>query len=135
MERVLWVGPRPPPKQLGELLAQQETLLAHYVDVQTAIGAVNGQDVAVAIVTADAPDAPKAVEKLCSSRPDIQVLLATDSGIQRHVVLALWGGASGVLEFKSQSKNEIVLEIQEWIGRHRQVVRERELLLRLHALN
>jgi CheY-like chemotaxis protein len=134
MERVLWVGPRPPPKQLGELLGQQETLLAHYLDAQTAISAVHGQDVAVAIVIDD-PGAPKTVERLCTARPDIQVLIATDSGIQRPVVLALWGGASGVLEFKSQSKNEIVLEIQEWIGRHRQVMRERDLLLRLHTLN
>src|SRR6185295_9299026 len=122
MERVLWVGPRPPPKQLGELLAQQETLLAHYLDAKTAIGAAHGQEVAVAIVTADDPLAPKTVEALCGARPDIQVLLATDIGIQRPIVLALWGGASGVLEFKSQSKNEIVLEIQEWIGRHRQVM-------------
>lgn len=135
MERVLWVGPRAPPKQLGELLAQHETLLAHYVDVQTAISAVHGQDVAVAIVTGDQPDAPKAVERITASRPDIQVLLATDTGIDRQVVLSLWGGASGVLEFRTQSKNEIVLEIQEWIGRHRQVMRERDLLLRLHALN
>jgi DNA-binding NtrC family response regulator len=135
MERVLWVGPRPPPKQLGELLDQQETLLAHYLDAQTAIGAVHGQDVAVAIVTADHPGAPKVVERLTSARPDIQVLLATDMGIERQIVLALWGGASGVLEFRTQSKNEIVLEIQEWIGRHRQVMRERDLLTRLHALN
>lgn len=135
MERVLWVGPRPPPKQLGELLGQQQTLLAHYLDAQTAIGAMHGQDVAVAIVTADQAEAPKVVEQLTAARPDLQVLLATDSGIPRQVVLSLWGGASGVLEFRSQTKNEIVLEIQEWIGRHRQVLRERDLLLRLHALN
>jgi len=135
MERVLWVGPRAPPKQLGELLQQQETLLAHYVDVQTAIGAVHGQDVAVAIVTADQPEAPKAVEKLTAARPDVQVLLATDAGIDRQIVLSLWGGASGVLEFRTQSKQEIVLEIQEWIGRHRMVMRERDLLMRLHRLN
>lgn len=135
MERVLWVGPRAPPKQLGELLGQQETLLAHYLDAQTAISAVQGQDVAVAIVTGDSADAPRCVEKLTHARPDIQVLLATDSGIERQVVLSLWGGASGVLEFRTQTKTEIVLEIQEWVGRHRQVMRERDLLLRLHSLN
>src|SRR3954447_3398632 len=105
MERVVWVGPRPPPKQLGDLLGEQDTLLQHYVDAATAIGAVHGVDVAVAIVTADAPGAPKIVEQLTAARPDVQVLLATDTGIDRQIVLSLWGGASGVLEFRTQSKS------------------------------
>ncbi|MBK7858947.1 MAG: response regulator [Archangiaceae bacterium] len=135
MERVLWVGPRPPPRELGELLGQQETLLAHYADAPTALMAVHGQEVAVAIVTGDDPNAPKTIERITSARPDIQVLLATDTGIARQVVLGLWSGASGVLEFRTQTKNEIVLEIQEWVGRHREVLRERDLLMRLHSLN
>lgn len=135
MERVLWVGPRPPPSELGELLRQHGTLLAHHASAQLAIAAAAGQDIAVAIVTGDQHECPKSVEQLTHARPDIQVLLATDFGIARQVVLSLWAGASGVLEFKSQSKNEIVLEIEEWVARHRKVLRERDLLLRLHKLN
>src|SRR5581483_8036542 len=135
MHRVVWVGLRPPPPQLAELLAHQNTELSAFTDADKALTALGPTGAAVAIVTADQAEAPKWVERLTSARTDIQVLLATDTGISRQVVLSLWAGASGVLEFRSQSRAEIVLEIQEWIGRHRQVQNERDLLLRLHALN
>jgi DNA-binding NtrC family response regulator len=135
MELVLWIGSRQPPKQLGELLAAEKSELQHHADAAAALAAVQGRDVAVAIVTGDQQESPAIVQTVTSARPDIQVLLATDFGIERQVVLALWSGASGVIEFKSQSKKEIVDEIQEWVGRHRRVLRERDLLLRLHHLN
>jgi DNA-binding NtrC family response regulator len=135
MHRVVWVGLRPPPPQLAELLAHQNVELSAFTDADKALGVLGPSGAAVAIVTADHAEAPKWVERLTAARTDIQVLLATDTGISRQVVLSLWAGASGVLEFRSQSRAEIVLEIQEWIGRHRQVQNERDLLLRLHALN
>jgi DNA-binding NtrC family response regulator len=135
MVRVLWVGLRPPPPQLEELLAQQDCELTAFKSADEALASLGPTGAAVAIVTADQPEAAKWVERLTSERSDLQVLLATDTGISRQVVLSLWAGASGVLEFRSQSRNEIVLEIQEWITRHRQVQNERDLLLRLHTLN
>ena len=52
MERVLWVGPRAPPQQLGELLRQHETLLEHYVDAGgIALGAFSkGRSVGIGVV-------------------------------------------------------------------------------------
>lgn len=134
MENAVWVGPRAPPQQLVEMLAELQTTLLYYPDAATALAALQGHEVAVAIVTG-VEEAARLIEQLNTARPDMQVLLATDSGIPRHVVLGLWSGASGLLEFKSQSKNEIVLEIQEWVGRHKKLRGERDLLLRLHRLN
>jgi DNA-binding NtrC family response regulator len=137
MERVLWLGLRPPPAELKEHLAQQTCELQHYLDAEAALVGVAGIDVAVAIVTIDpeVPDVHKWVERLTAARTDVQVLLASDAGISRQVVLSMWAGASGVLEFKNQTRSEIVLEIQEWMSRHRRQRNEHDLLLRLHALN
>lgn len=135
METVLWVGPRPPPPQLGELLAPHGAGLESYLDAGAALEAVKGRPVAVAIVTCDHPAAPKYVEAFNTARPDVQVLIASDTGVARDVVLALAYGASGVLEFKSQTKEEIVLEIRLWLGRSKLAGKERDLLERLRALN
>ncbi|MDQ3263830.1 MAG: response regulator [Myxococcota bacterium] len=135
MQKLLWIGHRQGPVQLKALLAEQGTDLLSFNSVTSALSATEGMEVAVAIITADWKEASAAVEQLARTRPEIQVLMATDAGIPRAVVLALWGGASGVLEFKNQTRNEIVQQIQEWVSRHRQAARERQLLLRLRALN
>ncbi len=135
MNKLLWIGHRQGPVQLKALLAEQGTDLLSFTSVTSALSATEGMEVAVAIITADWKEASAAVEQLARTRPEIQVLMATDAGIPRAVVLALWGGASGVLEFKNQTRNEIVQQIQEWVSRHRQAARERQLLLRLRALN
>ncbi len=135
MNRVLWIGPRSAPPALATLLEEQDGQLLSFPGAAEAVQALGGMEAAVAIVTADWADAPQQVSLLAAERPDVQILLASDQGIARNVVLALWAGASGVLEFKTQTRQEIVLEIQEWITRHRQRGREVELLQRLHALN
>jgi DNA-binding NtrC family response regulator len=134
-QTVLWVGPRAPPPQLGELLAQHDAGLEAYLDATAALAAVKGRPVAVAIVTCDHPAAPKFVEAFNTARPDVQVLIASESGVARDVVLALAYGASGVLEFKSQSKEEIVLEVRLWLTKSKLACKERDLLERLRALN
>ena len=135
METVLWVGPAGPPPQLGELLQQHDARVEAYVDVATALAAVKGRPVAVAIITCDHPLAPKYVESFNNARPDVQVLIASQTGVARDVVLALAYGAAGVLEFRSQSKEEIVLEIRLWLSKSKLASRERDLLERLRALN
>src|SRR5439155_11246328 len=76
-----------------------------------------------------------AVGKLTSNRPEVQVLAATELGVPRPVLLALWEGAGGLLDFKEQTPSEIALQVHEAVGRHRQATYERELLLRLRMLN
>lgn len=135
MNKLLWIGHRQGPAQLKTILAEQGTEIVSYASVDDALAATHGMDVAVAIITADWKDATGCVERLAKERPEIQILMASDAGIPRSVVLAMWGGASGVLEFKNQTRHEIVLQIQEWVSRHRQAAKERQLLLRLRALN
>lgn len=135
MNTLLWIGHRQGPSQLKAILSEQGTEMLSFASADEALAATRGMDVAVAIITADWKDAAPTVERLSKERPEIQILIATDAGIPRSVVLSLWGGASGVLEFKNQTRNEIVLQIQEWLSRHRQAAKERQLLLRLRALN
>jgi len=135
MNKLLWIGHRQGPAQLKALLSEQGTDLLSFSSVPAALAETEGMEVAVAIVTADWKEATAAVEQLTRARPEIQILVATDAGVPRSVVLSLWGGASGVLEFKNQTRNEIVSQIQEWVSRHRQTAKERQLLLRLRALN
>ncbi len=98
------------------------------------MAATAGVELAVAVVAAH-DGCPSDVERLTSQRSDLKVLIATDAGVPRPVVLSLWAGASGVLEFRSLTKAEIVQEIREWVARHRQASREREFLMRLRDLN
>jgi DNA-binding NtrC family response regulator len=135
MDQVLWIGPRAGPAALQELLGQQGARMEMFTSAESALKAVGSADVAVAIVTSDWPDAPKAIAVLTSARPDIKILAASDAGVPRTIVQCLSAGASGVLEFRSQSRQEIVQQIQEWVGRHRQSAKERELLVRLRELN
>jgi DNA-binding NtrC family response regulator len=135
MEFVLWVGPKAAPPQLVELLAQQQTDLKSYPTTEALLGALDTIEASVAVVVSEWDQAHATVEKLRANHPDVQVLLASASGLPRNVVLGMWAGASGVLEFTKQSRNEIILEIQEWITRHRELMRERDLFVRLHQLN
>jgi DNA-binding NtrC family response regulator len=135
MQTVLWVGPRAPPPSLWELLSKHDASVEAYLDAASAIEGVKGRPVAVAIVTCDHAAAPKFVEAFNSARPDVQILIASESGVQRDVVLALAYGASGVLEFKSQTREEIVLEIRLWLSKSKLASKERDLLDRLRTLN
>src|SRR5690349_6314822 len=102
MDLILWIGPRGGPAELKELLATQGTEMAMFTTADAALNAVGAaKPAAVAIVTSDWPEAPKAIEKLTAARPDIQVLCASDAGVPRQIVMCLWAGASGVLEFRS----------------------------------
>src|SRR5205823_1674364 len=118
MEFVLWVGPKPAPPQLVDLLAQQQTDLRSYPTAESLLAALDTIEAAVAIVVSEWDQAQSTVEKLRADHPDVQVLLASASGLPRNLVLGLWAGASGVIEFTKQSRNEIILAIQEWITRH-----------------
>lgn len=135
METIFWVGPRAPPAQLAELLAPHGATVEAYGDADRAIAAARGRAVAVAIVTCDHPASARYVERITAARPDVQVLIASDTGVARDVVLCLAFGASGVLEFRAQTREEIVLEIRTWLSRHKLASRERDLLERLRALN
>ncbi|MHB8875274.1 MAG: response regulator [Myxococcaceae bacterium] len=135
MNRILWIGLRHSPPELKSLLLERGIELITFRDAESALAATSGVPVAVAVVAVDLAQVPSVVEKLCASRPEIQVLVATDVGVPRQLALALWAGASGVLEFRTETRQEILHQIQEWISRHNQASRERELLLRLRGLN
>lgn len=135
MESVLWIGRRSAPAQLGTLLLQSGIELRAFPDAIAAVAATSGQRIAVAIITWDTENARKEIERLSLAHPETQILSASDAGVPRPLVLSLSAGASGVLEFKSQTRDEIVAQIHSWIERHRRVSRERELLMKLRALN
>lgn len=135
MDIVAWIGRRGAPAQLGHLLAASGIEFRSYPDVISAIAGTSGQPLAVAILTWDREDIPGDVGKLTEAHPEAQVLAASDAGVPRAIVLGLCAGASGVLEFKSQTREEILRQIRDWVTRHHHVRRERDLLLRLRALN
>lgn len=135
MDKLLWIGHRQGPSQLKPLLAEHGVDMLTFTAVEEALAATEGMDICVAIVAADWKLAVPEIQKLNRMRPEIQILLATDFGIPRNVVMGIWGGASGVLEFRNQTRKEIVGQICDWVSRHDQAQRERQLLLRLRALN
>src|SRR5438128_2427756 len=116
MEHVFWVGPRGAPPALAELLGGDQAQLHSFNDIGRAVAALGSVEAAVAIITGDWPEAAKAVEAMVGASPGMEILVATDIGMPRQVVLSLWAGAAGVLEFRTQTRQEIVLEIQEWIS-------------------
>src|SRR5512146_446031 len=135
MDKLLWIGHRAGPSQLKPLLAEHGVDMLTFKGVEEALTATEGMNVSVAIIAADWKLAVPEIQKLSRTRPEIQILMATDFGIPRNVVMGIWGGASGVLEFRNQTRKEIVGQICDWVSRHDQAQRERQLLLRLRALN
>jgi CheY-like chemotaxis protein len=135
MTLVVWIGRRGPPTQLCSLLAFEGAELRAFADAREAAAALESERVATAIVAWDGPGLVENIECFSSMHPEAHVLAASDAGVPRPLILALCAGASGVLEFKSQSRAEILWQIREWAVRHERASRERDLLLRLRALN
>jgi DNA-binding response OmpR family regulator len=135
MDRVLWIGRRRSPPQLKALLAGGGIDLLSFEDEDAALAATVGMPVAAAVLGGTGDELPRAVTKVLATRPEIEILIATDAGIPRPVSLALLAGASGLLDFRSQTRDEIIHKIHEGVGRHRRSSDERELLLRLRGLN
>lgn len=135
MERLLWIGPRRPPAELKPLMAGHGVELLSFPDVDAALRATAGIPVALAVVNAEWENAPEAIRSLKYSRPDVEVLAACDLGVPRPLLRVLEAGANGLLEFRTQSRGELLSVTQSALARHRVSARERELLLRLRGLN
>ncbi len=135
MDRLLWIGPRRGPPELRALLAARGVELLTFDQADAALAATVGVPVAAAVLTSTAKDLPAVVEKLLAARPELQVMLATDVGLPRPLALAMWSGATSLLDFRTQTREEILHKIHEALARHRQAAGERELLLRLRGLN
>ncbi len=135
MRTLLWIGPRACPTGLVAVLAQQHVEVAPFANADEALAKSAGRNVALAVLTSDDKDAPAEARKLVLARPDVQVLLATNVGLPRALVLSLEAGATGVLEFRSQTPQELVQTVQLAIARHDRHQREADLLERLHGLN
>ncbi|MBX5483542.1 MAG: response regulator [Myxococcaceae bacterium] len=103
--------------------------------MSAALEGTSGEQLAVAILAWDGEDVTAAVTRLCQAHPETRLLSASDAGVPRPIVLALNAGACGVLEFRSQSREEILAQIRSWVDRHQRGRLERELLLRLRQLN
>jgi DNA-binding NtrC family response regulator len=134
MDLLLWIGPRRGPAELKGLLNAQGLDLMAFESADAALRATTGLPVAAAFVV-DWPGAPQAVKQLTASRPEVQILVATGAGVSRSLLQALHAGASTVLDFRTESKPEILTRVQEAVARHGQANRERSLLLRLRSLN
>ena len=134
MDLVLWIGRRAAPAELGPLLRAEGLEFRAYTDAEQAEAATRGMRVAAAVVAGDGGGCAD-IERFSASHPEAQVLAASDAAIPRALVLALTAGASGILEFKSQTRAEILGQIRDWVSRHHKQSRERDLLFRLHALN
>ena len=134
MDLVLWIGRRAAPTELGPLLKAEGLDFRAYTDAQEAAAATQGARVAAAVMAADASGCAD-IERFSASHPEAQVLAASDAAVPRALVLALSAGASGILEFRSQSRAEILAQIRDWVSRHHKLARERDLLFRLRTLN
>ena len=134
MDLVLWIGRRAAPSELGPLLRAEGLEFRSYSDAEEATSATHGTRVAAAVVAGDGSGFGD-IERFSASHPEAQVLAASDAAVPRALVLALSAGASGILEFKSQTRAEILGQIRDWVSRHHKLARERDLLFRLHALN
>lgn len=134
---VLWVGPRGAPAELGTSLEEAGAQLRVFADAVSAVAAATAEarEVAVAILTWDSPRLEQELQRLREALPQAQVLLASDAGVPRAIVAALGHGASGVLEFRRQTRQEIVGQIRVWMARAERERRERALLVRLRGLN
>jgi CheY-like chemotaxis protein len=136
MALVAWIGRRGPPSQLVPLLAAEGLELRAFADASEAISGLDSEEVAAAIFASDGSSNLLAnIEQFAALHAEAQVLAASDAGVPRPLVLALCAGASGILEFKSQSRSEILWQIREWAARHERAGRERDLLFRLRSLN
>ena len=136
MALVVWIGRRSPPSQLGLLLAAEGLELRAFAGAGEAIDALGSSQVAAAILASDGSSSLLAdIEQFSALHPEAQLLAASDVAVPRPLILALCAGASGILEFKSQSRAEILWQIREWAARHDRAGRERDLLFRLRALN
>src|SRR5918996_6562484 len=134
MDLVLWIGRRSAPTEIGPLLKAEGLDFRAYSDAQEAAANTQGRRVAAAVMAGDASGYTD-IERFSASHPEAQVLAASDEGVPRALVLALSAGASGILEFKSQSRAEILAQIRDWVSRHHKLARERDLLFRLRTLN
>jgi DNA-binding response OmpR family regulator len=134
MDLVLWIGRRSAPPDLGPLLRAEGLEFRAYADAEEAVAGTRAERVAAAIVAWDGPGCAD-IERFSASHPEAQVLSASDVAVPRGLVLALSAGASGILEFKSQTRAEILGQIRDWVSRHHKLARERDLLFRLRALN
>lgn len=134
MDLVLWIGRRSAPAELGSLLRAEGVEFRAYPDAVEALAATRTLRVAAAIVACDGPGCAD-IEHFAAGHPETQVLAASDAAVPRALVLSLSAGASGILEFKSQTRAEILGQIRDWVSRHHKLARERDLLFRLRELN
>ena len=132
MESILWVGPGGDSSPLRTALEVQGLEIFAFEDLETAIRAAEGIPMAAAIVSVDWASLPEAVRQLRRHVPDVQILVATRLGVPTHVTVALNSGAQGLLDLSPADPHEIVGAIQRSIAEHRQHLRERRLLEKLH---
>src|SRR5918996_1017418 len=123
MDLVLWIGRRSAPTEIGPLLKAEGLDFRAYSDAQEAAANTQGRRVAAAVMAGDASGYTD-IERFSANHHEAQVLAASDDGVPRALVLALSAGASGILEFRSQSRPEILAKIRDW-----------DLLFRLRELN
>jgi DNA-binding NtrC family response regulator len=134
MDLMLWIGPRRGPAELKALLNAQGLDLMAFESADAALRATVGLPVAAAFVV-DWVGAPQAVKEISGARPEVQILVATGAGISRSVLQSMHSGAGTLIDFRTESKPEILERVQEAVAKHAQANRERSLLLRLRSLN
>jgi CheY-like chemotaxis protein len=86
-------------------------------------------------VAADWGDASPTIKKLIATAPTLVVLAASRLGVPLQLGLTLNAGAMNVIDLQANVQGEITRVLGDAVARHRRRMRERELLLRLRALN
>jgi DNA-binding response OmpR family regulator len=135
MEKALWIGPRHTAKDFKPVAAAAGLDLVEFDSVDTALSVMAGIPIPVAIVAADWGDASPVIKKLTQTFPTLVVFAATKLGVPMQIVLAMNSGAVNMLDLAANDHGELTRLLNEGVARHRRRMRERELLLRLRALN
>jgi CheY-like chemotaxis protein len=135
MEKALWIGPRHSARDFKDVASLAGIELLEFDTVDDALHATTGIPIPIAIVAADWGDASPSVKKLVATMPSVVVLTATRLGVPMQIGLSLNAGAVNVIDLATPAAGDTTKMLQDALARHRRRVRERELLLRLRALN
>jgi DNA-binding NtrC family response regulator len=135
MTTVVWLGPTDDARQLEPVLAKLGVKLLAAADADTAVRLAWLRSAAAVIVAVDWSELAETVVQLTCARPELQILVATRLGVPPQVTAAFDAGARDLLDLKACDPGQIGAAIDRALARHRRAQRERELLMRLHALN
>jgi DNA-binding NtrC family response regulator len=135
MPTIVWLGPVVDARQVEPVLAGLGLDVAPAPNIDSAIALAASRHAVAVVVAVDWSDLPVTVKRLSAILPAVQVLFATRLGVPPQVSAAFDAGVDDLLDLKELDAAQIGAAIERAVSRHQRANRERELFLKLHALN